>query len=146
MTDYQFFKSIHVCVNCHKRQAEPNIVRCWECNERQKQLEKNRHKKVEYNTTVKKRKELGICTLCGKRKAKEGRVKCGICLAREREKQRTRRGTTILRSERQSYGLCYICGTEENHNDSGLCKKCYDTATKNVAKGREKQKILQKAE
>ena len=144
--EYQFYKRLGICVICHKEKAEPNIVRCWECNERQKNLEKNRNRKVEFNTSVKTRKELGICTLCGKRKAKENRVKCEICLIKERDKQRMRRGANIARSERPSYGFCYICGTEENYNDSALCKKCYENASNNIAKGREKQKMMPRTE
>lgn len=30
-SDYDFYKSIGICVRCHKNQAEPNRVMCLEC-------------------------------------------------------------------------------------------------------------------
>lgn len=144
MNNYQFYKSMGICCECQKRKAEPNLVRCWECNEKHKKRNSKRRNELEkptVNTTVQKRIELGICTLCGKRKAQDGKRKCGICLVNERNKQRERRKAYITRSERKSYGMCYICGIDEIYEDTGLCKKHYDIASRNLEKGRNPKNI-----
>lgn len=138
MTEYESYKSIGICPQCRKHEAEPNHVLCYECLDEKRQKWRNsEHKKRKVNSTIEKRKESGICTRCGKRDASDGKLKCRFCLAKERNKQRERRNTTIPRCERTVYGYCYICG-KTCYKDSKLCKEHYDKAVNNVTKGRMK--------
>ena len=137
--EYQFFKKIGICTRCHKRGAEPNKVLCLECADADNMRRKIRRKKnaeQERKTDMEKYERLkinGICTYCKRRSATTGKTKCEICLAKIRNR-RNSRNTDIKRSERVSYGLCYICGKNELHEDKKVCKSCYDKRLASVSK------------
>lgn len=137
--EYHFYKSIGICTRCHKKQAEPNKVLCMECadadNERcrNKRLEKLEYKRKSDLEKYKKLKEDGICTYCKKRKSESGKTKCGYCLAKLRNKRQISKND-ILRSERVSYGICYICGKNQTMENKGVCPKCYETRMKSIQK------------
>lgn len=137
--DYDFYKSIRICVRCHKRAAEPNKVMCLECADNEKIHDRaKRQRNISY---MKKNdldkyyllKQQGICTYCKHEKAVSGKTKCAKCLAKIRTKRQSKRND-IDRSERCSYGICYICGKNPILPGKGVCKECYETRTTAIQK------------
>lgn len=129
-TDYDFYKSIGICVRCHKRAAEPNKVMCLECADTERIKDK---KKRERNLESEKKRDLdkyywlkehGICTYCKHEKAVPGKTKCKKCLAKIRAKRQAKR-CDIDRSERRSCGVCYICGKNPVLSGKGVCNECH---------------------
>jgi hypothetical protein len=134
-----FYKGIGICPNCRKRAPEPHKALCLECLEKRRESDeryRKTHRKKRKNTTTERRKQNGICVTCGIRKAVNGKTRCGICLEKQREQAKERRGAYLERYERPTYGMCYICGSKELYENRHLCKRCYDNACKNIAKGR----------
>lgn len=132
--DYDFYKSIGICVRCCKRQAEPNMIMCIECADRE--AERRRRDKADNAKLLSERdkdmqryyalKKSGICTYCKHEKAIDGKTKCYNCLAKIRSKRNARKGD-IVRSEYISYGKCYTCGKEPVKENQGVCEACYQT-------------------
>lgn len=130
-----------ICPRCQKRAVEPNKHACYECLGRERDryhrrkaegiLDKkcaqdNSRKMTEYY----KRKRDGICTRCGKRNAQYGLL-CGRCYSKYRSKQLMKQDD-IQRSERPSYGRCYICGNYGLYDCHRVCKECYETRMKTL--------------
>ena len=137
--DYDFYKSIGICVRCHKRVAEPNKVMCFKCADMERI--KGKEKRKRNHESEKKRdldkyyrlKEQGVCTYCKHEKAVPGKTKCKKCLAKIKAKWQAKR-CEIDRSERCSYGICYICGKNPILPGKGVCKECYETRTTAIQK------------
>lgn len=137
--DYDFYKSIGICVRCHKRTAEPHKIMCLECSDKEKIHDKSkRHRNISY---IKKKdldkyyllKQQGICTYCKHEKAVPGTTKCAKCLAKIRTKRQAKR-CEIARSERRSYGICYICGKNPVLPRKGACAECYEVRLEAMGK------------
>lgn len=130
--DYDFYKSIGICVRCHKNVAEPNRVMCLECSD--KESERDRAKRSRNLDVVKRRdldkyyrlKEQGICTYCKREKSVPGKTKCKKCLAKIRCKSQQNRHD-LDRSEWVSHGICYTCGRNPTLPGRGVCAGCYET-------------------
>lgn len=128
--EYHFYKRLGICVRCHKKQAEPNKVLCWECGDKEIEIyRKNRAKNRESRNKrdlekYRKLKEMGICTYCKHEKAIPGRYKCEKCLSKLKRKRDAER-QDIIRYERVNYGLCYICGKNELKEGFRVCESCY---------------------
>ena len=135
--EYHFYKGLKICVRCHKEVAEPNKVMCYECLEKENQYmrEKRKSKEAREKDLSKyyELKERGICTYCKKAKAIEGRTKCKKCLDKIRNKRNSKK-CDIDRSERVSYGLCYICGNDGLYQDTHVCEKCYKKRYESISK------------
>ena len=129
-------KLLGLCITCGHEQAEPNRVKCWECAERDRISSEKRRKDKEVRKQIakadksryEKNKEGGICTHCGKKPKEKGLV-CISCYNKKRANQRRyddRHGITrgISRSERVSYGLCYMCGRKAIDGRS-VCEEHY---------------------
>jgi len=137
--DYDFYKSIGICVRCHKRVAEPNKVMCFKCADMERI--KGKEKRKRNHESEKKRdldkyyrlKEQGVCTYCKHEKAVPGKTKCKKCLVKIRTKRQSKRHD-IDRSERRSYSICYICGKNPILPGKGVCKECYETRTTAIQK------------
>lgn len=137
--DYDFYKSIGICVRCHKRVAAPNKVMCFKCADMERI--KGKEKRKRNHESEKKRdldkyyrlKEQGVCTYCKHEKAVSGKTKCKKCLAKIKAKRQAKR-CEIDRSERCSYGICYICGKNPILPGKGVCKECYETRTTAIQK------------
>ena len=108
---YQWYKEHGICVRCHKRDAEPHRVKCFECAEQQRIVDSKRvrskeeHAKQQREITRRK-KEQGICYRC-KKKATHG-VFCYehfIYSKRKDRERKTKKGFGEI-------GLCRICGEE----------------------------------
>lgn len=130
MTDYQFFKSIHVCVKCHKRQAEPNITRCKECNEKQNMYQ---------NQTRNFLKKIGICPVCRKEKLFGEEKQCLDCREKSYERklkynitdekkqiyrENFKKQQKELYKERSKKGICTRCGKRKADTGRKKCKVC----------------------
>ena len=137
--DYDFYKSIGICVRCHKRVAAPNKVMCFKCADMERI--KGKEKRKRNHESEKKRdldkyyrlKEQGVCTYCKHEKAVSGKTKCKKCLPKIKAKRQAKR-CEIDRSERCSYGICYICGKNPILPGKGVCKECYETRTTAIQK------------
>ena len=137
--EYDFYKSLKICVRCHKNTAEPHKIMCLECADKEKIADK---KKREKNLEIVKAhdldkyyrlKEQGICTYCKHRAAVPGKTKCVKCLAKIKAKRDLNR-KDISRSERVSYGICYICGKDKIIDGHGVCEECYKVRIKAMDK------------
>lgn len=118
--------------------AEPNKVMCMECavldSERAKQKRKENIAEQKKHDLDKyyKLKEQGICTYCKHEKAVAGKTKCAKCSAKIKNRKEQKRND-ISRSDRISYGLCYICG-DNIIDGKGVCQKCYETRLESIKK------------
>ena len=120
------------CHECGRRKIYYGEKLCFVCSERK--LANNRKRRSENRESIrqqqsayhKKRrsalKENGICVKCGKRPAELGKTRCALCNIKERDRARRSRGTTISRSERPNYRLCYFCGKEISAGR--ICQEC----------------------
>lgn len=132
--EYAFYKSIGICVRCHKRKAEPNKVMCMECADKDAEYTKRRremdlaHIKAREAEKYQELKESGICVRCKRRAATPGYVDCPSCRGKVRRKRYLER-QDIERSERPSYGLCYICGSPVVEGKK-VCESCYEKRLK----------------
>ena len=128
--EYDFYKSIGICVRCHKNAAEPNKVMCIECADKERDIDKRKREKNITQSRSRDRekyynlKARGICVYCKKRPAIPGKTKCSKCIAKIRSRKNANK-SDIPRSERVSYGICYICGKNRVIKDHGVCENCY---------------------
>lgn len=137
--EYDFYKSIGICVRCHKNSAEPNKSMCIECAD--KEAEYNRNKRNRKPISIKAKdldkyyrlKEAGICTYCKHEQAISGKTKCSKCLAKIRRKRDEKR-QELYRSEWVSYGICYLCGKNPVMKGKGVCEKCYEVRLEAINK------------
>lgn len=128
---YEYMKKIGKCVRCSKNDAEPGKIMCFECSGKESDdyFSKYRERKLEYCKAhdakrALDRKSNGICIYCGKRYA-DTKSLCVQCKALFRKRNSTRKDN-IHRSERISWGLCYICGKNAVIPGKGVCISCYD--------------------
>lgn len=124
------YLDIGICPRCRKRPVEPNKRACYECLA----LDRDRYKRKRQNGSydqkadterkrrqAEERRKKGLCYRCGKYPAEGLCGRCKAKAARYREKY----SQDIKRSERPSYGRCYICGKQELYEGHKVCKKCY---------------------
>lgn len=130
-----------ICPQCQKRAVEPNKHACYECLGRERDRYQRRKAEGSLNKKCTKdnsrkmteyynRKRAGICTRCGKMNAQYGLL-CGGCYSKYRSKQLMKQ-YDIQRSERPSYGRCYICGNDGLYDGHRVCKECYETRMKTL--------------
>ena len=103
---------------------------CLECADKERDTDKSKRKQNLQSMRSRDRlkyhrlKEQGICVYCKKRLAVQGKTKCDKCLAKIRARRDVNR-SDIHRSERVSYGICYICGKNNVIPEHGVCEECY---------------------
>lgn len=123
-----FRKRNNLCLYCGKENAYLNDNYCEACSEKQKNSQMRYREKNKENNRVRAieirniRKEQGLCTRCGKRKSRTNRSLCEWCLAKARNNYNKNRND-ISRSERSSYGLCYLCGSPLDR-EGKTCSNC----------------------
>ena len=143
--EYDFYKSIGICVRCHKNQAEPNRVMCLECID--KESDRSRDSRKRNISIARKRdlekyyslKEQGICTYCKHEKAVPGKTKCSKCLIKIRTKRQAKLND-IPRSERMSYNICYVCGKKKTIQGKNVCEDCYKVRLSAIEKCKNSRK------
>ena len=118
MNDYQWYKSHHICVWCHRNDATKGMVTCLDCREKEHEYDRQRKQKALVNETpehkakrlqvTKARRERlkaqGVCIWCGKRKALQGKQHCLECSIKR--KRANREYKSKKRNESRS-----VCGT-----------------------------------
>ncbi len=98
ISNYEFYKSHHICVRCGQEKAERNNTLCFRCRikSRESALKYyNQHKeemketsRIKHKLRYNKLKDLGLCTSCGKRKTTNNRVICDHCRLRKNARNR----------------------------------------------------------
>ena len=131
----RWYKQGKICWYCGQNTIFGDEDVCPECLVKKsasalRSIEKNYGSIGEYQKKrIKSLKDQGLCQDCGSREVVEGKTFCKKCL--DKRKYRSRRYYArktvgeIKRSERVSFGLCYICG-EELDTDKKVCSKCYE--------------------
>ena len=132
--EYQFFKSRGICTHCRHEKAEHGKTLCLSCKMQNRAYKKKYDlEKIRARDKANReyRKANGLCVNCGARPQQHGLI-CNKCYSTI---LRRRAGNTgIPRSERVSYGLCYICGKNDLVKGKKVCAKCYDTRCKSISK------------
>lgn len=72
------------------------------------------------------RQEHGLCTQCGK-PVVPGKRLCIDHLVKKRRTRDPRWNNEIPRSERPSYGICWLCGKRPILPEKTLCKQCFQS-------------------
>ena len=125
---------LQICPRCRKNRLYTGERRCPECVEKTRQRSiKYRERKNELQRAAYKAKSEewdGKCIYCHKRPPEQGYKSCSYCRTRRR---RYWKKDGIDRSERSSYGLCYMC-TKPVMDGKKLCQKHYEQAIANLAK------------
>lgn len=128
----EYYVSHGICPRCKKQRLYNGEWACIECRALESERFRRRyHENADFRERVlrtsnerhlrqwENRKNEGICGVCGRRKAAKGHSLCEVCMISKRNKQRM----DIPRSERVSYGMCYICG-EPLDREGRSCTKC----------------------
>lgn len=143
---YCLLKTMKICTACGCCEAEPNKVLCYICGEKHRIREEKRWSdmsdakkkqrceqiKIGNKTRYQARKAEGLCVRCGRYRAVKSHVLCIECRNKERKKYMKKNEGKITRSERSTYGLCYICGEELGNDGRKLCSKCSERSLKNL--------------
>lgn len=137
----EFLRNLGLCPRCGKNKLFGDEKECPECVAMMYELNKKSKEKRNFNASewykndIKKLKEQGMCRSCRKSKVAEGHTYCPICLEKKRKRseqdRRKQSKTAIPRSERPSYGLCYICGDKIDRKGN-TCSKCASKLTKSL--------------
>ena len=128
-TDYAWYKSHGICVQCLRYDAAPGRVRCEVClltnaeNARKRRAKMQSVSQAEKSRKLREsRKEQGLCIWCGKPRSSYSRVYCPDCRIKNQRKNDARKHG-IARSERPAYGICYRCGQTILPGEK-LCQVC----------------------
>ena len=136
--EYEFLKSIGICVQCRKNKAFDGHVNCPECIEkdnarsakmREKMTDADKEKRNEYQRLrTQKHKEQGLCIKCS-RPAKYG----AFCYYHKIESIRYSKARSELRKQddkpsvieiKKANGLCLRCGKPVEGNHGTWCDGC----------------------
>ena len=94
--EYYWYKSHHICTDCHCREAFYNHTLCEVCIEKRQNRtyirpEESKKKNVEHKKKLyHERKEQGLCVRCGK-KALKGKTMCLNCNIANNKRAQTNR-------------------------------------------------------
>ena len=148
--------SMGFCYRCKKERIFGDEKICPECLAKASIINK---KSVEkrygnfhnfYLDDIAKIKAKGLCRACRKEKVLEGHTYCAECLAKNNERCRRERAKKSLnrvgidRSERFSFGLCYLCGEPLDIPDKRLCSSCCEKLGHNFDGHRNKNQVWRK--
>lgn len=130
--EYQYFKSKGICTHCRQEKAEQGKTLCLVCKMQNREYKSERkYDKEKEKSKYIYRKENGLCVNCGAR-PQQHKLICNRCYSTIL--RRKAKNTAIPRSERVSYGLCYICGKNELVNGKKVCASCYEVRYKSISK------------
>lgn len=141
-----YLLKIGVCPVCGKRPITTGGYKsCVVCrthaSDREKNLrtkEKSEHLSIYYKQKRTARESQGLCTVCGKNKAEPGFKTCLDCRKKKRKYNHIY-VTKYTLSDRELWkgqGRCARCGSEDMHEASVLCEKCYQNSCKALEKAR----------
>lgn len=144
LTDYAWYKSHGICVQCMQYDAAPGRVRCEVCLLSNAEGAKRHRAKMQSVSQADRsrklresRKEQGLCIWCGKPQSSYSRVFCADCRIKNQRKNDARK-CGIARSERPAYGMCYRCGQAISPGEK-LCQEC---RTQSIANLPEEQHVI----
>lgn len=126
---YYFYKEKHICVSCGHNNAAPGRVRCEECLAKNAERKQKNMDPVVQKANREKRKAQGKCINCGKPISPYSKCFCVDCRIKN-QRRNNKRKDGIDRSERPSYGMCYICGNEIVSGK--LCESCKSKCINNL--------------
>lgn len=143
---YYYYKSIGVCVHCHKQKAGKGKVLCGDCaykdSERgekyrmsvsKEQKRKTQDRNNERNRRVREeRRQNGLCVICGHKLPDDTYKTCWECRRKSQKYQRAKREEkgSISKDMRYSGLYCIRCCKPIKPNPSKLCPDCYDANVK----------------
>lgn len=132
--EYQYFKSKGICTHCRQEKAEQGKALCLVCKMQNREYKKKyepENIRARDKSKREYRKANGLCVNCGVRPQQHKLIcnKCYSTILRRKAKN-----TAIPRSERVSYGLCYICGKNELVKGKKVCASCYEVRCKSISK------------
>lgn len=144
LTDYAWYKSHGICVQCMQYDAAPGRVRCEVCLLTNAEGAKRHRAKMQSVSQADRsrklresRKEQGLCIWCGKPRSSYSRVFCADCRIKNQRRNDARK-CGIARSERPAYGMCYRCGQAISPGEK-LCQEC---KTQSIANLPEEQHVI----
>ena len=139
----EYLRNMGLCPRCGKNKLFGDEKECPECTAMMHEINQRSRERRNvtamdyYRKDIVRLKEQGLCRGCRKRKVVEEHTYCSICLAKHREQgkeyRRKKDKIGLERNERPNYGFCYTCG-ETLDREGRICKKCAETATKNLPK------------
>jgi len=128
--DYYWYQEQHICPCCRKTKLIGDEKICLECGAKRyalgrKQSENGKKREQRINRENKRRSQ-GLCPRCGGT-VEDGYVFCKDCrsVRKKIRLRQYRRKHPIIRVERPSYGLCFLCG-EPLDTDMRICSSCHD--------------------
>lgn len=137
LTDYAWYKSHGICVQCMQYDAAPGRVRCEVCLLTNAEGAKRHRAKMQSVSQADRsrklresRKEQGLCIWCGKPQSSYSRVFCADCRIKNQRRNDARK-CGIARSERPAYGMCYRCGQAISRGEK-LCQECKTQSIANL--------------
>jgi hypothetical protein len=132
--EYQFFKSMGICTHCRKTKAEQGKTLCLACKMRNREYraKQDKEKRREYDRKrIENARANGLCLAC-RTNPQQHKLICNRCYSTIL--RRKSKNTAVPRSERVSYGLCYICGKDELVKGKKVCASCYEVRYESISK------------
>lgn len=161
-TDYEFYKSLHICAKCHHEKAAPGRTLCLLCldkkaeqtRQRRKQLDQDSlHQEWRTQSALKYRvhKDAGLCVRC-KKKATHGVLCTEHWLKQKRydhEKNRKMNANKPLHEPVWAYrkrnNLCLWCAEPLSNTSQYYCPTCLSKVRLCAEKAREKSPWMKEA-
>ncbi len=142
----EMLKRAHMCTRCHKQDAYTLGGRslCAECAKKQRERGKKFRAIHRDDVRARNRKNYlrakaeNRCPTCGRKKDwLDEEVSCYRCRIKDGRRKREKLLSAGVNYPRGENGICWQCNKEPAIRGKKLCQKCYDMASKNLAKGRE---------
>lgn len=140
----KMYAKYKICPRCGKNKLFGDEKTCPECLA--KAMEVNRKWRSSndwYRKDIKRLKEQGLCRSCRKRRVEMGKTYCSVCLAKRREAYKKKHVTSVVRSLRHEYGLCYICGKPLDR-EGRVCISCKETLVGNLSRAKRNTDLWRK--
>ena len=97
---------VNICPQCKKREVVPGRKRCKECQEYNRNYQREYHE-----LTMKRSLAKGLCTRCNKNPVVPGHKRCRECMDYAKNMQRKYGNRTYQRKKKRiEEGLCKTCG------------------------------------
>ena len=155
--NYNYYKEHGICPQCGIREDAPGRVRCEIClarNAEAKSKEREREtpeqrairlsKMKVYRDKIRRdNRSNGKCVWCGKKLSSYSICFCPDCRVKN-QKNNNQIKSSITRSERPSYGICYRCGKNPVMNGKKLCRECYEQSMESLKIAQNSEKTLER--
>lgn len=141
--DKIWLKENGICIDCRRKNAEPNRAKCWDCLEKDRLRAEKKRKNPEYVTNKKELNKIyyknaeqsGICVRCHKKKAEDGYKTCKECRLKMKKAKRIRdREKGHMPEDMRNWeNICSVCFMIKEYNGHKVCDKCYNRLLKHNA-------------